>query len=160
LTAIRLSIPAAELGKRIRDRIRGNAAANVTKYVWQGDSQRVLIHGDSLVVRLLESWLVLNLDLQTDQTGRQTLQFVFFLGKPGDGDGVQAACTVNAPTVAGGQLAAAWGAELQRVIWDAVLDTLEAGVYHASTKNPGPITVQGFHCSPEWVYVDVIAGEF
>jgi hypothetical protein len=160
LTAIRLSIPAAELGRRIGERLRGSAATGIAKYVWQGDGQRVLIHGDSLVVRFLESWLVLNLDLQTDQTGRQTLQFVFFLGKPGDGDGIQAACTINAPTVGGGQLAAAWGADLQRVLWDAVLDTMEAAVYHAANQKLGAVTLQGFHCTPDVMNIDMIAGEF
>jgi hypothetical protein len=159
MAALRVSIPTADLIRRLKERLRGDPPNASTRVVWQRDGDSVLVNTDSLTVRLLDGWLVCNLDLQTDQTGRQMLQFIFFLGKEGEGDSLQAASTINAPTPGAAQLAAAWGPDLQRVLWDAVLDAIELMVYHAeSLKRGSPIIVGGFHCTPEAIVVDLLAG--
>ncbi len=159
MPALRLSISAADLTRRLRERLRGDPPHAATRVVWQRDSDSVLVNTDSLNVRLLAGWLLCNLDLETDQTGRQTLQFVFFLGSVGEGDGLQAACTINAAAPGAAQLAAAWGHDLQRVLWDAVLDAIELTVYHAESLNKGaPITLGGFHCTQDAVVIDLLAG--
>lgn len=159
MPALRLSISATDLTRRLKERLRGDPPNAATRVVWQRDGDSVLVNTDSLIVRLLDGWLLCNLDLQTDQTGRQTLQFVYFLGKEGEGDGQQAACTINAATPGASQLAAAWGDDLQRVLWDAVLDAVEMMVYHAESLRKGtPITLGGFHCTREAVVVDLLAG--
>lgn len=159
MPAFRLSIPAADLTRRLKERLRGDPPNASQKIVWQRDADSVLVHADSLVARLLDGWLLCNLNLETNQTGVQTLQFVYFVGKDGEGAGLQASCTINAPTPGGAQIAAAWGADLQRVLWDAVLDAIELTVYHAETVSKGAaLTVGGFHCKPEALFVDILAG--
>ena len=161
MNALRLSIGEAELADRMRHRLRGAAAAAAAKVVWQQDASLLLIHLDSLQARCRDGWLLCSLQVQTDPTGLQTLQLVFFLGRIGKADGLQASCTVNAPTAGAARIAAVWGEDLQRVLWDAVLDALEAGVHHAGTlMNPKDrITLAGFHCGAGEVHVEVVAGD-
>jgi hypothetical protein len=157
MSAQRLSIPAADVTRRLRERLRGDPPATSPRVVWQRDGTSVLVNTDSLTARFLDGWLLCNLDLQTDQTGRQTLQFVYFVGRRDEGDGVQAACTINAPTAGAAQIAAAWGADLQRVLWDAVLDAIELTVYHAASLQPRvPLTLGGFHCTDQALVVDIL----
>ena len=159
MAALRVSIATADLVRRLKERLRGDPPNVSTRVVWQRDGDSVLVNTDSLTARLLDGWLLCNLDLQTDQTGRQTLQFVFFLGKDGEGDSLQAASTINASTPGAAQLAAAWGADLQRLLWDAVLDAIEMMVYHAeSLKKGSPIVLGGFHCTADAIVVDLLAG--
>lgn len=156
----KLSIAASEVGRRLVERLQGSGATTATKFLWQRDDQRLLVHADSLAYRFVDGWLICNLDLETDQTQRQTLQFVFFLGESTEGDGLQASCTINAPSVGAAQLAAGWGEEVQRVLWDAVLDAVEAAVYHAETLKPGvKLTVGGFHCTADALHVQVLGGD-
>src|SRR5205823_12441540 len=94
--AFELSIATVDLGRRMAERLRGGSQSG--QVVWQRPAQRVLVHTESLVVRSLDGWLVANLDLETDQTKRRTIQFVFYLGRKNESDGVQAACTIDAPS--------------------------------------------------------------
>ena len=159
MVALKMSIMPSELGVRMRDRLRGNSTQ--LKVVWQRpDGQRLLIDTATFKARMLDGWLLASFDVQTDQTGKQNLQFVFFVGKPGEGDKVQAASTINAPSTGAAQIAAVWGADLQRVLWDAVLDGVEAAVHRASTMKPGEkVTIQGFHCTAEGFHAEVLTGE-
>lgn len=154
---MKLSTATAEIGARMRERLRGPAtgAANV---VWQQEGRQVLIFTESLVVRCVDGWIICSLDVQSDQTGRQTLEFVFCLGTPDRGRGVQAASTVNAASLPAAQVADYWGADLQRVLWDAVVDVVEASVTHAHRVERGKeIVLGGFHCDGDAVHVDVAA---
>lgn len=159
MAALRLSIPATDLARRLKERLRGDSPDSAASVVWQRDSDSVLVNTDTLTVRLLDAWLLCSLDLRTDQTGPQTLQFVYFLGRVSEGDGLQAACTINAATPGAAQIAAAWGSDLQRVLWDAVLDAIEMMVYHAEASKKGKITVGGFHCTADAIFVDLLAGD-
>jgi hypothetical protein len=157
MTALRLSISAVELTRRLRERLLGAAPETSARVVWQRDGESVLVNAASLTARFLDGWLLCNLDLQTNQTGRQTLQVVYFLGARDRGAGLQAACTINAPTPGASQIAAAWGAELQRVLWDAVLDAIELAVYHAESLRPhSPLSLAGFHCTARALVIDVL----
>jgi hypothetical protein len=159
VVALKLSVTAGELGLRLRERLRGNAVATATKVTWQRpDGQRLLIELASVKVRLLDGWLLCELAAQTDQTGRAILQFVFFVGRPKEADDIKASSTINAATPAATQIAAVWGQDLQRVIWDVVLDVLEACVWQVSQQQAGKaITIQGFHCTPDLFHAEVIA---
>lgn len=157
MIAFELSIATADLRRRMVDRLQGGTLA--PKVVWQSQGRRVLIHSDSLVARSLDGWLLVNLDVETDQTKRRTLQFVFYIGRKAEGDGVQAACTINAPTPEAAQLADAWGRDLQRVLWDAVLDAIETCVARAGTKaGTQPLTLHGFVSNAQSIIVTVLAG--
>ena len=161
MIALKLSIATSELAQRMRERLRGAGSTTASNIVWQRQAnQRVLIYTDTLNVRSVDGWLLCDLGVQTDQTGRCTLQFVFFLGRQGEGDGPRAATTINAPNRPAAQVADRWGADIQRVLWDAVLDAVEASVQHAGTQRPGEqLMLGGFHCDGSAVHVDVLAGE-
>jgi hypothetical protein len=157
--ALSISIGASDLSGRMQDRLRGLNAAKPNTIVWQQGANQVAIFIDSLKARLLDGWLICNLDMQSDATGRQTLQIVFFLGKAGDASGTNAASTVNAPTLQAAQLANQWGDELHRVLWDAVLDAVEAALFQLEARSTaGPFTLQGFRGAVDLLEVDVIAG--
>lgn len=152
-----LSVSSGEVVRRMRDRLRG--ASTAPKVVWQHRGQRALLHADALNGRLLDGWIVCELPVQTDQTGVQRLQFVFHVGKPGEADGLQAAATVNASTLEGAQLADAFGASIERVLWDAVLDCLEGMVAHAAAQKPGqPLTLGGYACTGEALSAEILVG--
>lgn len=162
MVALKITALASGLASRMRDRLRSSAASPSTKVTWQrSDGQRLLIDLTSLKVRATDGWLLCSLDLQTDQTGKQNLQFVFFLGRPQEADGQRAAGTINAPGSAATRIAAVWGAEIQRVLWDVILDFLEAALWQAGAQQPNQrLTVQGFHCTEGNIHAEVIAGEF
>jgi len=110
-------------------RLLGTATGEAV--VWQKDRHRLLIHTASLAVRSLDGWLLVNLEVEADQTKRQLLQFVFHVGRQGESDGTQAACTIHSTSQAA-PLLEPWGRDLQRVLWDAVLDAIESGVERVS----------------------------
>src|SRR5712691_8331192 len=140
---------ADKLKKRMQDRLRGLSATPANTVLWQQRNNRVLIHVDSLHAQVLNGWLLCNLDLQSDEGGRQTLQFVFYLGTAGHGDGLQASATINAATPQAAHLAEVWGNTVQRLLWDAVLDALEVFVEQTAARHPGlPVAIQGFQSTP------------
>jgi hypothetical protein len=157
MTVLTVSLAAADLGKRIQDRLRGLTAGTAKTVLWQRQTDRVLVHVDSFRSRIVGGWLLCSLDLQADETGRQTLQFVFFLGGPDSG--LQAGATINAVSPQASQLAELWGKDIQRVIWDAVLDAIEAALARAATRQAGAaVTLQGFHATTDTFAADVIVG--
>jgi len=162
LVALKITALASDLAARMRARLRSSAPSTAMKVTWQRpDGQRLVIDLASLKVRFTDGWLLCSLDLQTDQTGTQNLQFVFFLGRPQEADGQRAAGTINAPGSGATRLAAVWGADLQRVLWDVVLDFLEAALWQAGNQQPGQkLTLQGFHCTEGNIHAEVIAGDF
>ena len=160
MPAVTVSLAAADLGKRLQERLRGLSAAAGNTVLWQQNANRVLVHVDSLQSRLLNGWLLCNLDLQSDQTGRQTLQFIFFLGDDSNGNGISAGATINAPSAPAAQLAELWGATVQRVLWDAVLDTLEAMLDQTAARFSGqPVALGGFQASQNGLSAVVLAGD-
>jgi hypothetical protein len=127
--------------------------------VWFRDSDRVLVFHESLQAKPLNGWLVCALDLPSDETGRQSLQFVFYLGTETEGNGPNASVAINAPSPAAAQLADRWGVDLQRVLWDAVLDGVEAAVSTVAIqiKASGSLRVAGFYCTRDALFVDILA---
>jgi hypothetical protein len=157
MTAFELSLATAEIGRRLMTTLRGGGAT--ADVIWQNGTRRVLVHTASVVARAVEGWLLVNLDLETDQTKRCTLQFVFYLGKRAEGSGIEAACTINAATPEAAQLADAWGRDLQRVIWDTVLDGVEACVSRmAAQLGSQPVTLGGFFTDGTSLIVSILAG--
>ena len=157
---LNVSLSADQLAKRMQDRLRGLSVPPAITLLWQQQNNRVLIFADSLKARILTGWLLANLDLQSYETGRQTLQFVFYLGAPGQGDGLHAGATVNASNPQASKLAEVWGVSIQRVLWDAVLDALEVFIGQAAAQNPGqPVVIQGFQANPNALAAVLLAGD-
>ena len=160
MLALQLSIRTVELAERMRDRLTGPGEPASPSVVWERDGSRVLLDAGSLTVRTVEGWLLCQLDAHSDATGTATLQFIFYLGTAQDGAGVQAAATINAPQLAAAQLADMWGEDVQRVLWDGVLDAVEASLYRAGEADPGArLTLAGFHCDSETIGIDVFTEE-
>ena len=159
MNALQVSISVADLTERMKQRLSGLDLTPPARIVWDDEGQRVLLHLDSLRTRIVDGWLLCQLDLETDPTKRRTLQFVYFLGVPSEADGLQAASTINASTVEASQLADRWGAQVQRVLWDAVLDGVEASVRHTKEQYPGqPVLLGGFNAGANALQVRVLAG--
>ena len=158
MESTQLAVGPQDLLNRIKQRVLG---ANNTEHgvIWHSGSNRVLILAESLQARVLRGWLLVSVGLQTDQTGRTLLEFVYFIGAPGEADGITAAVRINAATTEATQLAEVFGNDLQRVIWDAILDTIEVSLRTATRVFPNqPLTLRGFQAGPDGVLVDVLAG--
>jgi hypothetical protein len=158
-TALRMSLAIAEIVSRMRQRLHGVADTDARRVVWEQRGARILIHTHSLDARALEGWLVCNLDVQTDEAGRVTLQFVFFLGTEHDA-APHASSMINAAGLEAAQIADRWGHDLQRVLWDAVLDGIEAALETASIQLSGRRpALAGFFSTRDALLVDVIGGD-
>lgn len=130
-----------------------------SQIVWQENGDSVLLHIDSLKARFTGGWLLCALDLESDQSDRQNVQFLYYLG--GDASsGTNAAAVVNAPIAAAAPVAERWGTAVQRVIWDAVLDALDAAVFKAGTQAPNQkLTLGGYFATDAGLQATVFAGE-
>jgi hypothetical protein len=119
-------IDEAGLAAQISGRLPGNSAdgsllvnVNPTTIIWVEQGDEVVVHLDSVQVRLLPGSLLVSVDLETDQTGRATLVAAFALGSAGDPAGLTAV-TDDLPRGLG-PIAARWGRTLQLAVWAAVL---------------------------------------
>jgi hypothetical protein len=158
MDSVSLTIAAADVQARIRQRLAGlNPTAR--RVVWRSPSHALFIYADRTQARLLRGWLVVRLELETDQTGRHPLELVYFLGAPREGDATGAAVRINAATREAAMLAEVWGDDLQRVVWDAVLDAIQLALQRARRDHPNePLTLRGFLATPEGLQVNVVTG--
>jgi hypothetical protein len=154
-----LTVGVQDLHTRIRQRLLGlNATSG--RVIWESGAHRVLIHAEELQARFLPGWLLTSVELETDQTGRCLLELVFFLGTRKQADGNTAAVRTNAATREATELAEVWGEDLQRVIWDAVLDAIEVSLRSVRRNFPEKsLMLRGFQATTEGLLVDVVAGE-
>jgi hypothetical protein len=96
---------------------RAGSPANVVVWVDAGDE--VLVHLDSVAVRMVGQTLLVSVDLETDQTGRTPLVVSLALGAGKDAAGL-VAVTDELPH-GNGLLAARWGPHLQAAVWACIL---------------------------------------
>jgi hypothetical protein len=150
----RLSIAADDLRQRVTFRLAAGRP-NVSKIVWTDGGDELLIHLDSLKCAFADGWLVCELELEAGGPGRQKLQCVYFLGRTGDTDGTRAAATLKPIGAASEAIADRWGRNLQRVIWDAVLDAIEGAAAHAGAQAKVAMVLLGFSCTRERLNVDL-----
>lgn len=120
------TVDEAGLAAEIAARLAGASAdasqlgnISTVTIVWVEHGDEVVVHLDSVQVRLLPGSLLVSVDLETDQTGRATLVTAFALGGPGDPAGLTAV-TDDLPRGLG-TLAARWGKILQLAVWAAIL---------------------------------------
>lgn len=142
----------------MRDRLNGSAN-NASQVIWTKGTQRLLVFIDSLKVRSVDGWLLTQLDAETDQTGRQILKFIFYAGRENEGDGTHAAVVTDAATVQATQIAEVWGRDLQRILWDAVLDAIELSMARAAGQVPNqPLMLEGYYVDARAFHVTILAG--
>lgn len=91
--------------------------------VWIDAGDEVLVHLDSIVVRIVGQTLLVSVDVETDQTGRTPLIVSLALGAGNDAAGL-VAVTDELPH-GNGLLAARWGPHLQAGVWASILGMAE-----------------------------------
>ena len=159
MSVLRWSTPVDEIADRIGARLRAGTRGTPRVVAWERDGRRLLLLLYTLRVSVRDGWLLVDLTVQTEPTGPRVLQLVFFLGADGDGDGTHAGGTIHAEAREGAQLADVWGDDLQRVVWDGVLDIVEGSVELSAQRTRGaPQNLLGFSCSDGLLHVDVQAG--
>jgi hypothetical protein len=147
-------IPLDELRERTRDRLLGGRS--VRRVVWESASDEVLVHADTLRVRARGGWLVGDLDLEASETGRETLQIVFFVGTQNDGAGPRAVSTMADRDPS--PLMRRWGVTFQQTIWDALLDLVTERLEERRTATRETIILQGFHAGRQGVELRIAEG--
>lgn len=115
---------------RVREAIRDSIASAVVvaspdgepidRLVWSDLGDEVLVHLDSLSLEVDDGLIRAGLDLQSDQTGRQTLVVPIAVGRRRE-EGLAIAVTESVPIGHEG-LAARWGQALQAAVWSGLLD--------------------------------------
>lgn len=119
----------------------------------------MLLYLSSLRSVCKPGWLLVELPLEAGASGRQRVQFVYFLGRDDVAGGTSASTTIRAETSAGLQIVDRWGPALQRVIWDGVLDLIEGAlVWERERSGAGDPALLGFGCGASSLHVDVLGG--
>jgi hypothetical protein len=129
MPALLVRISAEDLRARVRHRLLNGAPASAPTVVWTDDDAEVVVHVGSLDLRLTDGWLLVDVPLETRETGKTNVRCVYFLGREGRGDGLTASCTVDPRASA--VLIGRWGDPLLTAIWSGVQDVLE-GAYQAA----------------------------
>jgi len=101
--------------------------------IWVDQGDEVLVHLESTQVRMQDGSLIVSVDLETDQTGRQPLVMAFSVSNSADASGL-IATTDDLPR-GNGLLAARWGHVLQTAMWTSILNM---GRQHASERQLAP----------------------
>jgi hypothetical protein len=135
---------AAELRARLvgtpADGSAAAPAATVNQVIWVDAGDEVLVHLDSIKVRLLARAIVVSLDLETDQTGCAALIVTFSLGGARDQAGLVA--TTDELPHGNPLLAARWGRVVQSALWSALMGYVND---HAAERGKEP---QAIHVTP------------
>lgn len=133
---------------RVRAAIQESIAAGIarapgddplTTLVWSDLGDEVLVHLDSLSIEVAEGVILAGLDLECDQTGRETLTVPFAVGSSRE-DGSVIAVTEAVPMGHPG-LAARWGQAVEAALWSGVLDHARARA-EVADGIPGRIWVE------------------
>lgn len=101
--------------------------------IWVDQGDEVLVHLESTQVRLTGDCLLVSVDLETDQTGRQPLIIAFSISDGADDAGL-IATTDDLPR-GNGLLAARWGHVLQSAMWASILNMSKQ---HAFERQQAP----------------------
>jgi hypothetical protein len=104
--------------------------------VWVEKGDEVLVHLESTQVRLQNGCLLVSVDMETDQTGRQPLVMAFSLSNGSDGGGLIA--TTDQLPRGNGLLAARWGEALQSALWASLLQMSQQ---HAFEREKAPLGI-------------------
>lgn len=112
------------LERNIKASLYGSTRLRTGAVVWSEAGSEIVVMPETAAVRVGSGWVVVSLDVETDQTGRVKLQLVFAVGRAGDGDGLRVASTLAMADPSG--LLSHWGTGLQEAIWSGVLDAIES----------------------------------
>jgi hypothetical protein len=119
---------ATELGIRLIGRsadgtpLPSSTERPTQKVVWVDAGDEVLVHLDSINIKIIDGMLLVSIDLECDQTGRTALIVPLALGS-GEVAAGMVATTEEFPR-GNGLLASRWGAAVQAAVWGALLGLL------------------------------------
>jgi hypothetical protein len=129
----------AAVGLRLTGTSANGAALTApigNKVVWVDGGDEVLVHFDSLQIKILDRMILVSLDLESDQSGRTPLIVSIALGNDSDPAGL-VAVTDEYPR-GDGSLAARWGDAVQAALWSALLGIAQE---HASERGKAPVGI-------------------
>lgn len=129
----------------------GSSAAptNARAVIWVDHGDEVLVHLDSISIRILDRVVLISIDLETDQRGRTPLVVAFALGNTSDPAGL-IAVTDKFPH-GDGTIASRWGQILQEALWSSLLGL---ALDHADERSASPLAISSsvgrlqFHAGP------------
>jgi hypothetical protein len=106
-----------ELSQAVRDQLGGATGAPAVTWAWQGSE--IVLYLNSVEVALTPGQLRVQLDCETDQTGRVAQEIRIALPDPAE----QPNFVATADLIPDGdeRISARWGGPLQDAIWRAVL---------------------------------------
>ncbi|MCA9698153.1 MAG: hypothetical protein KC431_11565 [Myxococcales bacterium] len=133
MNTISRDIVMQDLLTAMQERLWAGDKARRGSVVWQDRGAEVVVYPASLRLRMDAGWLVSALELESDQTGRETLELVFNLGKANQGDGLTATTTLEGDDPSG--LRTRWAEPVQAALWDGVLDAIESVLADARRKD-------------------------
>src|SRR5262249_20634916 len=142
---------AAQLGVRLAGGAADGSGAPAgtappQQVVWVDVGDEVMVHLDSIAVRILDTVVLVSVDLETDQTGRTPLVVSLALSTGNDAAGLVA--VTNELPQGNGLLAARWGPALQAAIWASLLGLAQdsaipqGGVPRSFSLSGGMLTLQ------------------
>lgn len=136
------------LGAALTLRLSGNpadgsrpldpSASPPSQVIWVDNGDEVLVHLDSTKAQIQQQTLLVSVDLETDQTGRQPLVVVLALGDGTDGAGLIA--TTDELPRGNALLAARWGQALQASVWAVLMQLAQEHAFERS-KAPRGLTI-------------------
>lgn len=121
------------------DRVWADRSVGPSRVVWTDLGDEVIVHLDSLRFVAEDGLIRASIDLESDQTGRQSMTVEVALGDTRD-DGALVATMESVPQGHAG-LAARWGQAIQAAVWGGVLD-LAQELADAHDGVPGRIWVE------------------
>jgi hypothetical protein len=111
--------PVDALASAFRDAVRGPKNSDALRVVWNDRGAQLMLYVDSLLVRVVETMLVVAVDTETVEFGRAPLIVRFVFGADSDMATLVAATDETAhghPVIA-----ARWGELFRSVIWAALV---------------------------------------
>jgi len=139
------------LGAALTLRLSGNpadgsrppdpSASPPSQVIWVDNGDEVLVHLDSTKTQIVQQTLLVSVDLETDQTGRQTMVVVLALGDGTDNAGLVG--TTDELPRGNALLAARWGQALQASVWAVLMQLAQEHAFERSKAPRGLIIANG-----------------
>lgn len=109
------------------------AGSAPSQVIWVDNGDEVLVHLDSTKTQIVQQTILVSVDLETDQTGRQPLVVALALGDGTDGAGLIG--TTDELPRGNALLAARWGQALQASVWAVLMRMAQE---HAFERSKAP----------------------
>jgi hypothetical protein len=112
-----IDLDEAELARILANKLSG-MPDEATSVVWSAQGSEVALHVDSVVVRLTPGHLEVDLDCETDETGRVAQRVCVALALPAEPPNFAA---IAATPRRSDRVATRWGPVLQDAVWGTVV---------------------------------------